>query len=159
MLGAVVSTTVRLVVHWAWLPAASATVMVIVVEPVLAVEPAAGDCVIVNEDVQLSLATTVAVKSGTSAVQLAPADSVCAGAQVVMSGAVVSLTVNVAVHVVVLPAASVAVIVIVVEPRFAVEPATGDCVTDGEAVQLSATTTPAVKSGTSAVQFAPAETV
>ena len=97
------------------------------------------------------------MKSGTSAVHDSPDETVWSTAHVVMLGAVVSRTVKVAVHVVALPAASVTVIVTALAPRFAVAPATGDCVTTKVELQLSRATTPAVKSGTRAVHEAPAE--
>ena len=61
--GAVLSVTVKLVVQVAELPAASVTVRVMVVTPVLTSVPAAGDCVMINEAaaVQLSVAVTPAV--------------------------------------------------------------------------------------------------
>ena len=158
MLGAVESATVRLVEHCAVLPAASATVMVTVVEPRFAVEPANGDCVIVSDELQLSVAITPAVRSGITEAQLAAASSVWFAAHVAMAGAVVSLTVNEAVHVVVLPAASATVITTEVAPRPTLEPAAGTCVTD-VTPQLSLEATPVVKSGTRAWQFAPAEAV
>ena len=159
MLGAVASTTVRVAVQLAVLPAASATVMVTVLAPRLAVEPAVGDCVTTKLVLQLSAATTPVVKSGTSAVQLASAFTDWSAAQVVMLGAVASTTVTVAVQVVVLPAASATVMVTTVAPRLAVLPAAGDCVVVSVELQLSTATTPAVRSGTRAVQLAPALTV
>jgi hypothetical protein len=155
MVGAVVSTTVIVAVQVVLLPAASVAVIVTVFAPNAATAPAAGDWVTVTLP-QLSFATTPAVTSGISAAQLAPASTVWFAAHVAMTGAVASLTVNVAVQLVVLPAASATVIVTVVAPIAAVEPAAGTCVTD-VTPQLSFVTTPAVKSGTSASQFAPAE--
>lgn len=151
IVGAVVSFTVRVVVQLVVLPAASATVSVMVVLPSAATEPAAGDCV-VEVTAQLSAETTLAVKSGTRAVQLAPAETVWLEAQVVMVGAVTSMTVKVVVHVVVLPAASATVSVIVLAPRTPAEPAAGDWVTEAMP-QLSLATTPAVKFGTAAEQL------
>ena len=92
--GAVVSTTLKLVVHCELLPAASVTVMVMVVEPSAAVAPAKGDCVIVSDELQLSVATTPPVRSGITEAQLAAASSVWFAAHVAMAGAVVSFTVN-----------------------------------------------------------------
>ena len=156
--GAVVSTTVKVVVQVELLPAASVTVIVTVVTPRLAVLPASGNCVIVKDGLQLSEALTPPVKSGNGAAHPAPASTVCAGAQAVIAGAVVSLTVNEAVQVVVLPAASATVITTEVAPRPTLEPAAGTCVTD-VTPQLSLEATPVVKSGTRAWQFAPAEAV
>jgi hypothetical protein len=146
MLGAVVSTTLKLVVHCELLPAASVTVMVMVVEPSAAVAPAKGDCVIVSDELQLSEAETVEVKSGTKAVQFAPALTVCTGAQAVIVGTVVSTPVKLVVQVVVLPAASATVMVTEVAPRPTIEPAAGACVTEVTA-QLSVAVTVPVKSG------------
>jgi len=157
--GAVTSFTVKLTGQVMLLPASSATVMVIVEAPRAAIEPAAGDCVTVKLLSQLSAATTKVVTSGTKPWQLASAFTVCAGAQVVMLGAVVSATVKVVVQVVVLPAASATVIVTVVAPRAATSFAAGDCVIVRDELQLSLAMTPAVKSGTKAVQVAPALSV
>ena len=155
--GAVVSLTVKVVEHVVVLPAASATVMVTVVAPSGAAKPAAGDWV-TEVTPQLSVAETPDVKSGSEAVQLAPAEPVCAVAQEVMLGAVVSLTVRVAVHCELLPATSVAVRMIVVAPTPTEVPTAGDCVTV-TVLQLSRATTPPVKSGTRAEQLARAESV
>ena len=75
--GAVLSVTVKLVVQVAALPAASVTVIVMVVTPVLTSVTAAGDWVMINEPaaVQLSVAVTPAVKSGTEAWQDALAEA------------------------------------------------------------------------------------
>ena len=62
---------------------------------------------------QLSVAVTPAAKSGTSAAQLASALVDWSEAPAVITGAVVSTTWTVAVHVAVLPEASVAVSVTV----------------------------------------------
>ncbi len=158
MLGAVESATVKLVEHCVVLPAASATVMVIAVEPRFAVEPANGDCVIVRDELQLSRATTVAVKSGTKAVQEAPAGTVCAGAQAVIDGAVVSTPVKVVVQLAVLPAASATVITTLVAPRPTIVPAAGDCVVETTA-QLSVDVVVAVKSGNAIWQAPPTAAV
>ena len=158
MAGAVVSTTVIVALHVELLPAASVTVIVTVVTPRLATLPASGDCVIVKDGLQLSLASTPPVRSGITEAQLAAASSVWFAAHVAMAGAVVSFTVNTAVQVVVLPAASATVITTEVAPKPTLEPAAGTCVTD-VTPQLSLELTPAVKSGTRAWQFAPAEAV
>ena len=92
--GAVVSVTVNVAVQVALLPAASVTVIVTVFAPKLAVLPASGDCVIVRDELQLSVATTPPVRSGITEAQLAAASSVWFAAHVAMAGAVVSLTVN-----------------------------------------------------------------
>ena len=61
-------------------------------------------------------------------------------------------------HVAVLPAASVAVSVIVCAPRTAARPAAGDCVTVTVPAHVSLATVPTVKSGTTAAQVASAST-
>jgi hypothetical protein len=140
MAGAVVSTTVIVALQVELLPAASVTVIVTVVTPRLATLPASGDCVIVKDGLQLSLASTPPVKSGSGAAQPAPASTVCAAAQAVIAGAVVSLTVKVTVCVVELPLPSAAVMTTEVTPRPTAAPAKGDCVTV-TGVQLSVATT------------------
>ena len=69
-----------------------------------------------------------------------------------MVGAILSVTVNVAEHVLKFPAASVTVMVTVVTPVDTSAPAAGDCVmtSEGVAVQLSVAVTLAVKFGTAA---------
>ena len=74
-----------------------------------------------------------------------------------MLGAVVSTTVIVALHVELLPEASVAVIVTTVAPVVRLAPAAGDWVT--VTTHASLVNTLVVRSGTSAVQFAPALSV
>jgi len=71
MSGAELSVTVKLLVQVTELLAASFTVMVTTVTPVETRVPATGDCVMVNAGaaVQLSVAVTLAVKSGTAAWQ------------------------------------------------------------------------------------------
>jgi hypothetical protein len=76
IVGDVVSTTVRVLVHVDVLPAASATVSVIVLAPKPTDAPARGDCVTVKLLLQLSEARTPAVKSGTSAMHEPSADTV-----------------------------------------------------------------------------------
>ena len=77
MVGLVLSETVKFAVHVLKFPAASVTVIVTVVTPVDTSVPAAGDCVITSEGVavQLSVAVTLAVKSGTAAWQEALANA------------------------------------------------------------------------------------
>ncbi len=72
MVGAVLSVTVKVLVQVVGLPAASFTVMVTVVAPVDTSVPDAGDCVMTRlaAVVQLSVAVTLPVKSGTAAWQL-----------------------------------------------------------------------------------------
>jgi len=69
--GAVLSVTVKLLVHVTELLAASLTVIVTLVTPVETRVPATGDCVMViaGAGVQLSVVVTLAVKSGTAAWQ------------------------------------------------------------------------------------------
>ena len=97
MTGAVLSVTVNVVEQVAALFAASFTVMIMLVTPVETSVPAVGDWVIVRlaAEVQLSVAVTFAVKSGTAAWQDALAKADWAGAQVTMIGAVLSVTVKV----------------------------------------------------------------
>ncbi len=94
MIGVVLSVTVKLLVQVTVLLAASFTVIVTTVTPVETSVPAEGDCVIVRlaAEVQLSVAVTLAVKSGTAAWQEASAKADCDGAQVTTTGAVISLT-------------------------------------------------------------------
>ena len=155
--GAVVSVTVNVAVQVALLPAASVTVIVTVFAPKLAVLPASGDCVIVRDELQLSVASTPAVKFGTGAPHEATASADWFEAQVVMTGAVVSTTVIVALHVELLPEASVAVIVTTVAPVDRLVPAAGDWVT--VTTHASLVNTLVVRSGTRAEQFASATSV
>jgi hypothetical protein len=94
MAGAVVSTTVIVALQVELLPAASVTVIVTAFAPNEATAPANGDCVIVSDELQLSVATTPPVRSGITEAQLAAASSVWFAAHVAMAGAVVSFTVN-----------------------------------------------------------------
>src|SRR5207245_7774650 len=77
---------------------------------------------------QLSLTVTPLRTLGTAAWQLAPALALVGAGQLTV-GAVVSFTVNAVVQVALLPAASVAVTVIVCGPRPTMVPATGLWVT------------------------------
>jgi hypothetical protein len=157
MTGAVVSTTVIVALHVELLPAASVAVIVTTVAPVDRLAPAAGDWVTVTT--HASLVTTEATRSGTRAEQFASATSVCEEPQVVMLGAVVSTTVIVALHVELLPAASVTVITTAFAPNEATELASGDCVIVRDELQLSVATTPPVRSGITEAQFAAASSV
>ena len=125
--GGVLSVTVKLVVQAALLPAASVAVTVIVCGPRPTMVPAAGlwVTVIALSWLQLSLTVTPLRMLGTTAWQLAPALALVAAGQVTV-GAVVSFTVNVVMQVALLPAASVAVTVIVCAPRPTNVPAAGD---------------------------------
>lgn len=158
IVGFILSVTVKLFVQVVALLAASFTVMVIVVTPVVTVVPATGDCVITKAPVaeQLSVACTAEVKLGTVALQLAFANAVCAGPQFVIVGAILSNAVKVVVQVVELLEVSLTVIVIVVLPNGTSVPAVGDCVIikPAEPVQLSEATTVPVKFGTVAIQLA-----
>jgi len=124
--GAVVSTALTVVLHVEVLPAASVTVKVTVWLPRGSEAPAAGDCVIVGDAVQLSETERLLRKSGRIAAQPAATSTSVVGTQLAIVGAVVSSTVMVAVQVVLLPAASVAVKVTTVAPSCNTEPATGD---------------------------------
>lgn len=155
MTGGVVSTTVKLVPHVVELVDASVTVIVTECVPRENSVPAAGDCVIVTL-LQLSLALVVAVKSGVAPMQLESAETIWVGAHALMTGGVVSLTVNDVRHVAVSSDGSVAVRVTFVVPRPTGVPAGGVCVmlvTE----QLSLAVASATKSGTGAVHVAPAE--
>src|SRR5438128_2143759 len=74
---------------------------------------------------QLSAAATPAVKLGTAAWQLAPADAEMLVAHWVIVGAVVSRTMNAAVQVLVLPLVSATRMVTVLVPRPTRAPMTG----------------------------------
>lgn len=92
----------------ALLLAASRTVIVTVVTPIPTRVPAAGDCVI-EVTPQLSVATTEPVKFGTGAWPLLFAEADCGGAQLTITGDVLSMTVTVCVADAVLLLASFAV--------------------------------------------------
>ena len=158
MVGLILSVTVKLLVQVVALLAASFTVIVTIVTPVVTTVPAIGDCVITNALVaeQLSVATTAEVKSGTVAPQLAFANAVCAGPQLLIIGAVLSNTVNVVVQVTLLFDVSFTVMVTIVFPNATNVPTTGDCVIINPAVpvQLSVATTVLVKSGIVSIQLA-----
>ena len=95
MFGSVVSTTVTFTLQVSVLPAASVAVIVTAVTPSPIVVPAVGDCVIVGDPVQLSVAVTLPVRSGIVAWQDALALILLGvGAQTVMFGSVVSTTVT-----------------------------------------------------------------
>src|SRR4030095_7393158 len=98
MVGGVLSVTVKVAVQVDSLLAASLTRRVMVVTPSSTEVPAAGACG--GSDAPLRwLATTPALKSGTSTWQVASATALWLGAQLVMVGAVLSVTVEGAVHV------------------------------------------------------------
>jgi len=126
-LAAVSPSTVKVVVQVALLPAPSVAVTVIVCAPNPTSVPAAGDWlkVIPLVPLQLSLAVTPLNTFGTAAWQL-PSALALAGAGQLTVGTVVSITVKVVVQVALLPAASVAVTVIVCAPNPTSVPAAGD---------------------------------
>jgi len=124
--GAVVSTALTVALQVEVLPAASVTVKVTVWLPRASEAPAAGDCVIVGEAVQLSETERLLRKSGRIAAQPAATSTLVVGTQAAIVGAVVSSTVMVAVQVELLPAASVAVKVTTVAPSCNTVPAAGD---------------------------------
>src|SRR5437762_11899042 len=103
---------------------------------------------------QLSLAVTPLNTFGTAAWQL-PSALALVGAGQLTVGTVVSVTVNVVVQVALLPAASVAVTVIVCAPRPTNVPAAGDWtrVMPLVALQLSLVVTPPSTFGTDAWQL------
>src|SRR6185503_6001243 len=119
--------TVKLVVQVVLLPAASVAVTVIVCAPNPTNVPAAGDWlrVMLPAPEQPSLTVTPLRTLGTAAWQLALALALVGAGQVTV-GTVVSFTVNVVVQVALLPAASVAVTVIVCAPNPTSVPAAGD---------------------------------
>src|SRR5205814_1693948 len=124
--GTVVSVTVKVVVQVALLPASSVAVTVIVFVPNPTSVPAAGDWTRVMPLVplQLSLAVTPPNTFGTAAWQ-APSALALVGAGQLTVGTVASVTVKVVVQVPLLPAASVAVTVIVCAPNPTNVPAEG----------------------------------
>ena len=152
--GAVLSVTVKATMQLVLLPAASVTVTVMLVTPVPTSVPAAGLCVFTKEPaaVQLSVAGVRPVTSGTCARQLLLANADCAGAHDVITGAVWSVTVKVVVQFVLLPEASVTVIVIIVTPEPTKVPAAGLCVFVNALPQSVAVTRP-VTLGTAAWQL------
>src|SRR5438128_4166057 len=111
------ASTVKVVVQVALLPAASVAVTVIVFVPRPTSVPAAGDWlkVIAPAAVQLSLAVTPPKTLGTAAWQLASALAPGAAEQATLGG-VMSVTVKKFEHDALLPAASVAVTVIMFVP-------------------------------------------
>ena len=127
IVGTAVSFTVNAVVQLALLPAASVAVTVIVCGPRPTMVPAAGLWVTVIALVWLQLSLTVTPLStlGIAAWQLAPALALVAAGQVTVGG-VLSVTVKLVVQVALLPAASVAVTVIVCAPNPTSVPAAGD---------------------------------
>src|SRR5881394_1683825 len=154
MVGGVLSVTVKVAVQVDSLLAASLTCSVRVVTPSPTEVPATGSCVTTTGPLQ-SLATTPALKSGTSAWQVASAKALWLGAQLVIVGGVLSVTVKVAVQVDSLLAASLTCRVMVVTSSPREVPAVGVWVTTTGPLQ-SLATTPAVKSGTNAWQVASA---
>src|SRR6185369_8783670 len=140
--GGVVSLTVNVVVQVPLLPAASVAVTVIVCGPRPTRVPADGlwVSVIAALELQLSLTVTPPKTFGTAAWQLAPALAVDGAGQISVGG-VASVTVTIVVQLALLPAASVAVTVIVCVPRPTNVPAAGDWVRviAPSALQLSLT--------------------
>src|SRR5437773_8599436 len=118
--------------------------------------PAAGDWlkVIALAALQASLTLTPPITLGTAAWQF-PSALAPGTAEQITVGAVTSVTVKVAVQLALLPASSVAVTVIVCEPRPTSVPAAGDWlkVIALAAVQASLTLTPLITLGTAAWQF------
>src|ERR687888_457718 len=143
--GGVVSLTVKTVEQVALLPAASVAVTVMVCAPRPTRVSAAGDWVIVMlpAGVQPSLTVTPLRILGTAAWQVPSAPALGMAEQVTVGG-VVSVTVKTVEQVALLPAASVAVTVIVCAPRPTRVPAAGDWtrVIDPAPVQPSVTVTP-----------------
>ena len=119
--------TVKVVVQVALFPAASVAVTVIVCGPEPTKVPATGDCVkvIALGALQLSLTVTPLRMLGIAAWQLVPMSALVGAGQTTVGG-VSSITVKVVVQEELLPAASVAVTVIVCGPRPTRVPAVGD---------------------------------
>src|SRR5438874_2355116 len=115
--GALLSVTVKVVEQVALFPAASVAVTVIVFVPRPTRAPATGDWlkVIAPVAVQLSLTVTSPNTLGTAAWQFASALAPGAAEQTTLGG-VVSVTVKVVEQAALLPAASVAITVIVCAP-------------------------------------------
>src|ERR671923_259606 len=159
-LGALVSLTTKSVVQVALLPAASVAVTVIVFVPRPTSVPATGlwVSVIALVGLQLSLTVTPPNTLGTAAWQ-APSALAAGVAEQITLGAVVSVTMKSVVQVALLPAASVAVTVIVFVPRPTSVPATGLCVSVIAllALQLSLIVTPPNTLGTVPWQLASAK--
>src|SRR5437016_5345144 len=151
--GAVLSVTVKVVVQVALLPAASVAVTVIVFVPGPTSVPASGLWLTVTALVGLQLSLTLTPPStfGTAAWQFASAKALGVAEQITV-GAVLSVTTKLVVQVALLPAASVAVTVIVFVPRPTSVPAAGPWLRliAPAAVQLSLTVTPPSTLGTSA---------
>src|SRR5207249_10901262 len=125
--GALLSVTVKVVVQLALFPAASVAVTVIVCVPRPTRVPAIGDWlkVIALGALQPSLTLTPPVTSGTAAWQSASALAPGRAEQITL-GAVLSVTMKAVVQVALLPAASVAVTVIVWAPSPTRVPGAGD---------------------------------
>jgi hypothetical protein len=124
--GAELSVTVKVVVQLALLPASSVAVAVIVCVPTATSVPGVGVWlnVIVPATVQPSLTVTPPNTLGTAAWQ-APSALTLGIAEQFTLGTPLSVTVKVVVQVALLPAASVAVTVIVCTPRLTSVPAAG----------------------------------
>jgi len=124
--GGVLSVTVKVVVQVALFPAASVAVTVIVCAPKPTSVPAVGDWVRIIAPGALQLSLTLAPLStlGMAAWQFAFAAVLVAAGQVSVGG-VLSVTVKVEVQEVLLPAASVAVTVMVCAPKPNSIPAAG----------------------------------
>jgi hypothetical protein len=150
---------VKLVVQVALFPAASVAVTVIVCVPKPTSVPAAGDCasVIAFAALQPSFTLTPPTTLGTAAWQFTSALAPGTAEQSTV-GAVLSVTVKFVVQLALLPAASVAVTVIVCVPTPTRVPAAGDCtnVIALDALQPSLTLTPPNTFGTAPWQFASA---
>jgi hypothetical protein len=118
--GAVLSTTVTVNVHVELLPAASVNVYVTGVEPKPKVAPDV--CVLVGVIDPPQLSKAVGAVHVAVAVHEAPAVTVILEGHPLTTGAVLSTTVTVNVHVALLPAASVNVYVTGVEPKLKLAP-------------------------------------
>jgi len=117
--------TVKLVVQEALLPAASVAVTVISYVPGLTRVPATGDWLIMIAPAAVQLSLTLAATVGIGARQLASALALGSVGQTTLGG-VLSITVKLVVQLALLPAASVAVTVMVCVPKPSRVPAAGD---------------------------------
>src|SRR6266542_144069 len=159
MVGAVRSTTLSRTVQRVALPASSVTQTCTSAWPRPSKVPAAGSCRMTSAlaGVQLSLAAIKADTSGTAAWQSVPTLRLMGSGQLT-AGGVTSTTVNVVLQTARLPAASVTVTVISCVPQPTAVPGAGLCslTRSPVAVQLSAATTSARKSGRSTWPWASA---
>src|SRR5688500_2176064 len=126
IVGAVTSTTLKVVVQVATLPSGSTAWIVTVCTPTPRAVPAAGDWVTVEAPLQLSTTVAEDAKSGTIAVPVAPASAVIPSGHVTEGRPRLLSIVRVVEQALELPAASVTVSVITCVPSATSVPAAGD---------------------------------